>query len=44
MPNDQRLQLAEKRTSIMGALRKSDDILREGVESITDNITVHVLI
>jgi cell division protein FtsZ len=38
--NDRLLQVVEKRTSIMDAFRMADDVLRQGVQGITDLITV----
>jgi cell division protein FtsZ len=38
--NDRLLQVVEKRTSIIDAFRLADDILRQGVQGITDLITV----
>jgi cell division protein FtsZ len=38
--NDRLLQVVEKRTSIVEAFRMADDILRQGVQGITDLITV----
>jgi cell division protein FtsZ len=38
--NDRLLQVVEKRTSIIDAFRMADDILRQGVQGITDLITV----
>jgi cell division protein FtsZ len=38
--NDRLLQVVEKRTSIVDAFRMADDILRQGVQGITDLITV----
>ena len=38
--NDRLLQVVEKRTSIVDAFRIADDILRQGVQGITDLITV----
>ena len=38
--NDRLLQVVEKKTSIMDAFRMADDILRQGVQGITDLITV----
>ena len=38
--NDRLLQVVEKRTSIIEAFRMADDILRQGVQGITDLITV----
>src|ERR687891_162732 len=40
IPNDRLLQVAEKRTSMMDAFKMADDILRKGVQGITDLITV----
>jgi cell division protein FtsZ len=38
--NDRLLQVVEKKTSILEAFRIADDILRQGVQGITDLITV----
>jgi cell division protein FtsZ len=38
--NDRLLQVVEKRTSIVDAFRMADEILRQGVQGITDLITV----
>jgi cell division protein FtsZ len=38
--NDRLLQVVEKKTSIMDAFKMADDILRQGVQGITDLITV----
>jgi cell division protein FtsZ len=38
--NDRLLQVVEKRTSIIEAFRMADDVLRQGVQGITDLITV----
>ena len=40
--NDRLLQVVEKRTSIVDAFVMADDILRQGVQGITDLITVPV--
>src|SRR3982750_3664794 len=37
--NDRLLQVVEKRTSVVEAFRQADDILRQGVQGITDLIT-----
>src|SRR5881409_2942779 len=37
--NDRLLQVVEKRTSVVDAFRMADDILRQGVQGITDLIT-----
>ena len=42
--NDRLLQVVEKRTSIVDAFRIADDVLRQGVQGITDLITVPGLI
>jgi cell division protein FtsZ len=42
--NDRLLQVVEKKTSIMDAFRIADDILRQGVQGITDLITVPGLV
>ncbi len=42
--NDRLLQVVEKRTSIVEAFRMADDILRQGVQGITDLITVPGLV
>src|SRR5213593_4778912 len=42
--NDRLLQVVEKRTSIVEAFRMADDILRQGVQGITDLVTVPGLV
>jgi len=42
--NDRLLQVVERTTSIMDAFRLADDILRQGVQGITDLITVPGLV
>ena len=42
--NDRLLQVVEKKTSITDAFRLADDILRQGVQGITDLITVPGLV
>jgi cell division protein FtsZ len=42
--NDRLLQVVEKNTSILEAFRMADDILRQGVQGITDLITVPGLV
>lgn len=44
IPNDRLLQVIEKRTSMLEAFRKADDVLRQGVQGISDLITVPGLI
>src|ERR687886_340279 len=42
--NDRLLQVVEKRTSIVDAFKLADDILRQGVQGITDLITIPGLV
>jgi cell division protein FtsZ len=42
--NDRLLQVVEKKTSILDAFRIADDVLRQGVQGITDLITVPGLV
>ncbi len=44
IPNDRLLQVAEKKTSIVEAFRMADDVLRQGVQGISDIIAVPGLI
>lgn len=44
IPNDRLLQVVERKTSILDAFRLADDVLRQGVQGITDLITVPGLI
>jgi cell division protein FtsZ len=44
IPNDRLLQIVEKQTSVMDAFRIADDVLRQGVQGITDLITVPGLV
>jgi cell division protein FtsZ len=44
IPNDRLLSVVERQTSIVDAFRLADDILRQGVQGITDLITVPGLI
>ncbi|HAN86087.1 MAG: cell division protein FtsZ [Bacillota bacterium] len=44
IPNDRLLQVAEAQTSILDAFRIADDVLRQGVQGISDLITVPGLI
>lgn len=39
IPNDRLLQVAEKRTSLIEAFQMADDVLRQGVQGISDLIT-----
>jgi cell division protein FtsZ len=42
--NDRLLQVVEKQTSVMEAFRLADDVLRQGVQGITDLITIPGLV
>src|SRR5256714_9451773 len=44
VPNEKLLQAVERRTSVLEAFRMADDILRQGVQGITDLIPVPGLI
>ncbi|NLJ79477.1 MAG: cell division protein FtsZ [Firmicutes bacterium] len=44
IPNDRLLQVVEKRTSMLEAFAIADDVLRQGVQGISDLITVPGLI
>ncbi len=44
IPNDRLLQVAEKRTSIVEAFKIADDVLRQGVQGISDLIAVPGLV
>jgi len=44
VPNDKLLQVADKDTSMIEALRLADDVLRQGVQGICDLVTVTGLI
>lgn len=44
IPNDRLLQIAEKKTSIVDAFRIADDVLRQGVQGISDLIAVPGLV
>ena len=44
IPNDRLLQVVEKRTSVVEAFRMADEVLRQGVQGITDLITVPGLV
>ena len=44
IPNDRLLQIVEKRTSMVDAFRIVDEVLRQGVQGISDLITVPGLI
>jgi cell division protein FtsZ len=44
IPNERLLTMVERRTSILDAFREADNVLRQGVQGITDLITVPGLI
>lgn len=44
IPNDRLLQVVEKKTSILDAFRIADDVLRQGIQGISDLIAVPALI
>jgi cell division protein FtsZ len=44
IPNERLIEVVERRTSIIDAFRMADDVLRQGVQGITDLITVPGLI
>lgn len=44
IPNDRLLQIVEKRTSMLEAFRIADDVLRQGVQGISDLIAVPGLV
>jgi cell division protein FtsZ len=44
IPNEKLLGVVERRTSILDAFREADDVLRQGVQGITDLITTPGLI
>lgn len=44
IPNDKLLQTIDRQTPLMEAFKVADDVLRQGVQGISDLITVHGLI
>src|SRR6202022_2157621 len=44
IPNNRLLSIVERRTSILDAFREADNVLRQGVQGITDLITIPGLI
>lgn len=44
IPNEKLLQVVEKQTSVMEAFKMSDDVLRQGVQGISDLITIPGLV
>jgi cell division protein FtsZ len=44
IPNDRLLQTIDRRTPILDAFKVADDVLRQGVQGISDLITVHGII
>src|SRR3712207_9047472 len=44
IPNEKLLNIVERRTTILEAFREADNVLRQGVQGITDLITIPGLI
>lgn len=44
IPNDRLLQTIDRRTPLLEAFKVADDVLRQGVQGISDLITVHGLV
>ena len=44
IPNDRLLETADKRVSLLDSFRMADDILRQGIQGISELITVPGLI
>jgi cell division protein FtsZ len=44
IPNDRLLQTIDRRTPLLDAFKVADDVLRQGVQGISDLITIHGLI
>ena len=44
IPNDRLLQVVEKRTSIVDAFKMADDVLKQGVQGISDLIAIPGLV
>ncbi|SHJ56687.1 cell division protein FtsZ [Tepidibacter formicigenes] len=44
IPNDRLLQIVEKKTSMLDAFKKADDVLQQGVQGISDLIAVPGLV
>ncbi len=44
IPNDRLLQIIDKKTSLIDAFRVVDDVLRQGVQGISDLITQHGIV
>lgn len=44
IPNDRLLQIIDKKTSLLDAFDTVDDVLRQGIQGISDLITIHGLI
>lgn len=44
IPNDRLLQTIDRQTPLLEAFKVADDVLRQGVQGITDLITVHGLV
>ncbi|MDO5708138.1 MAG: cell division protein FtsZ [Andreesenia angusta] len=44
IPNDRLLKIAERKTSIMDAFKMADDVLRQGIQGISDLIAMPALV
>ncbi|MDO8499302.1 MAG: cell division protein FtsZ [bacterium] len=44
IPNDRIMQIVEKKTTFLDAFKNADDVLRQGVQGISDIITMHGVI
>jgi len=44
IPNDRIMQVVEKKTTFLDAFKTADDVLRQGVQGISDIITMHGVI
>lgn len=44
IPNDRLLQIIDRKTSLLDAFKVVDDVLRQGVQGISDLITVHGMV
>src|SRR3954447_16824616 len=44
IPNERLLNIVERRTTILEAFREADDVLRQGIQAITDLITIPGLV
>ena len=44
IPNDKLLQIVDRKTSIIDAFKMADDVLRQGVQGISDLIAIPGLV